>query len=142
MRTIFCRSIECFDVSDLPTVRHGLSVHRGVFVCWDEDHDARVVDFLERLDPETRDGLFAVHEHNGALDLVWRVIRIPPAYAEGQSVSVIDQWGNADDWAITESRTVDTGRSSRPEGPERLCISSLTDARSGSRGPGLSGASH
>jgi hypothetical protein len=95
-----CVSLRALDLAGLcdGDVR-GFSVHSGVLVCWDSDHDERVLQWLAELPESVRELLRAAYEHEGTLTLVWRRgCSIPPAYADGKTVSA-----PGDVWTINVS---------------------------------------
>ena len=94
-------SVVVFSKDDLPTTRCGLSLYRGVIVCWDEDRDTRVLNFLDAMHSAERDKLFAVHESKACLRLVWRGSFIPSLYREESKVEVLGP--GADIWTVAES---------------------------------------
>lgn len=79
----------------------GFSIYRGALVQWDEDHDERVLEFLDHLPAFVLDGLLVVQEHEGSISFLWRD-KIPKGYEEGECVDVPD----GDVWCIVESRIV------------------------------------
>ena len=95
-----CVSPRALDLAGLFDARvRGFSVHSGVLVCWDSDHDDRVLQWLAELPESVRELLRAVHEYKGTLALVWRRgCTIPPEYADGASVSA-----PGDVWTIISS---------------------------------------
>jgi len=105
-----------FDVHDLPCTSHGMSVHKGVIVCWDEDHDTRVLGFIDDLDPFDCEGekLIAVHESKGCLYMLWERC-VPIMYANGRCVSLVN---DSDSWVINSSRalTPRTARTANAQG--------------------------
>lgn len=58
---------------------HGISVHRGVLVLWDEDFDTRILMGIDMMDAFDRSQLFAAAESKGVVDLYWRR-RVPAKY--------------------------------------------------------------
>ncbi len=57
--------------SHCPQHECGFAIHRGILVQWDEDHDHRVLLFIDELTDAERDRLVIVQEHEGQLSLVW-----------------------------------------------------------------------
>jgi hypothetical protein len=57
--------------SHCPQHECGFAIHRGVLIQWDEDHDHRVVLFIDELTDQERNCLVIVQEHEGQLSLVW-----------------------------------------------------------------------
>lgn len=84
-----CKQSEC-----------GMSVYRNVLVQWDEDHDERVLQFIDELPDEIRNNLAVVQEHEGGLSLLWNV-DIPRAYATDGETCV-----DGDTWHIFSSRAL------------------------------------
>lgn len=52
-------------------LKYGLSVHSGVIVVWDEDHDERVLRMIDERFPTGSVKPLAVHEHEGGIFLLW-----------------------------------------------------------------------
>ena len=76
----------------------GFSVYRNVLVQWDEDHDERVLWFLDRLQCNVIEQLLACQEHEGGIAFLWKK-RIPKGFEQGGSVD-----GMGDEWVILESK--------------------------------------
>ena len=96
------RNVLVLHAADFPNVgmqllAYGFSVHRGVVVEWDADHDTRVLDWLDTLSAATVQNVVLVQEHNGGIVLGWKVY-VPDEFAEGQAVEVL-----GDSWAIEAS---------------------------------------
>lgn len=81
-----------------PQATCGFSVYRDTLIVWDEDHDERVVTFIDQLPEYVRAQLLVVQEHEGCLALLWRYC-VPPGYEEQQGVDVA-----GDHWSIISSR--------------------------------------
>jgi hypothetical protein len=75
----------------------GYSIHRGVLVQWDEDHDARVLEVIDGLAEVVRAELLVVQEHEASLALLWRS-HVPERYAVGRTVDI-----HNDTWDIVRS---------------------------------------
>lgn len=84
--------------SHCPQQECGFSIYRGVLVQWDEDHDTRVLSFIDSLSPEVLEQLQVVQEHKAVLGLVWSG-PVPEGYEEGNDLTV----ENADVWTINSS---------------------------------------
>ena len=80
----------------------GFSIYRGVLIQWDEDHDPRVLRFVDNLAPADRACLLIAQEHEGMIRLCW-THHIPHRYRTDE---LIDCAG--DTWA-TESYLADGG---------------------------------
>jgi hypothetical protein len=90
-REIVRDAIALFHVGDLPSGGGcGLSLYRGVLVVWDEDYDARVLEFIDGLSEEARRQLLVVHEREGSISYVWD--RHQPSECEGQVDVDGDTW--------------------------------------------------
>ena len=76
-----------------------LSVYRGVIVHWDEDHDTRILDFIDDMNEQDRSCLVATHEHEGGMWFIWNG-PAPKAY-EKTDHGVDTRSG--DHWSILES---------------------------------------
>lgn len=75
----------------------GYSIHRGVLVQWDEDHDVRILEFIDGLPDDIRSELLVAQEHEASLALLWRG-EVPERYAAGKTVDV-----HNDTWDISSS---------------------------------------
>lgn len=91
--------------SDLPNMAShckqelcGSCYHEGVFVQWDEDHDERVLGFIESIPPDIRKSLIVIQEHKAILGLIWKN-EVPIQYQEGGDLSAPD----GDVWYIGSS---------------------------------------
>jgi hypothetical protein len=77
----------------------GSCYHEGVFVQWDEDHDDRVLSFIDTIPANIQKSLIAVQEHKGSLGLIWRNL-VPVGYE-------VDDWvingADGDNWIIMTS---------------------------------------
>lgn len=102
-------SVIVFELPDLFPVRHGVTRHLGVLVCWDEDRDTRVLDFLDGMRDADRECLVAVQEHKGALSLVWHS-REPMDYSGTETFATYGTGTNhhvaGDVWFVCESRVL------------------------------------
>lgn len=49
----------------------GFSVYRDILVFWDDDHDGRIFDALDNMDPVCRSYLIAVRERKAQLYFLW-----------------------------------------------------------------------
>lgn len=76
----------------------GYSVHRGVLVQWDEDHDRRILDVLDKMFAYVVVNLLAVQEHEGSIAFIW-CNYIPFGYEEGADIEVPD----GDIWSVISS---------------------------------------
>jgi len=104
--------ISMFRPSDLTTFdchqrcgQHGFSYYKGVLVLWDEDHDQRIISWIESLQLPIRNQLLCCHEHEGTIGLAWRRNKIPAKYKAGKSVLV-----EGDCWTIIESIVPNPGK--------------------------------
>jgi len=71
---------------------YGQTVHKDVLVYWDEDHDERIISFLDNLDSSIRMKLIAVQEHEGCLSLIWKHSIPEPFLRENQLDVEGDVW--------------------------------------------------
>lgn len=55
----------------------GISIYRGIIVIWDEDHDARILRFVDNLTNDELKYVIAVHERKGSLSIVYREHLVP-----------------------------------------------------------------
>lgn len=71
----------------------GFSIYRGVLVQWDEDHDERVLDFLDQTPSYVLDSLLVVQEHEGNIAFVWKGA-VPKGYEAGECRRQVcgDEW--------------------------------------------------
>jgi hypothetical protein len=77
----------------------GFSLYRGVLVVWDEDHDTRVLTFIDSLAEENRKQLLVVQEHEGSIAFIWD--RYCPKSCEG-AIAIYDDEG-FDEWSVEGS---------------------------------------
>ena len=95
-----------FNLSDLPNMAShchqdvcGFSLHRGVLVQWDEDHDERVIGVLDQMPISVIERLIAVQEHEGCISFVWSG-SVPCGYEDdGEGITAPD----GDWWCIQSS---------------------------------------
>lgn len=62
------------EVVPLIESRYGISFHKNKTIIWDEDHDPRVITFLNYLEayfPKTFNKLLAIEEHEGTISLLF-----------------------------------------------------------------------
>lgn len=88
---------------DLPSMQictndTGFTIYRGVIVCWDEDHDQRILDFIDNMKDCDRSFLVAVQEHEGSLSFRWS-FKVPEGFEDGQCL--LEPGG--DYWSVYES---------------------------------------
>jgi len=76
----------------------GFSVYRNVLIQWDEDHDLRIMDFIDALPKVLRKNLVVVQEHEGNINFVWSLF-VPRGYESEKMVDVPD----GDCWYIMSS---------------------------------------
>lgn len=76
----------------------GFSIHRGVLIQWDEDHDERVISVIDNLPINVVDKMYVVQEHEGSIAFMWNG-SIPKGYEEGNCIGVPD----GDIWSIVSS---------------------------------------
>jgi len=86
-----------FPEPDTRFARYGFSVYKNIFIQWDENHDTRVLTFIDEMADVYRDLLIMCHYRKGSLMLVWKN-QIPYIYTENKSVSVQE-----DEWYICSS---------------------------------------
>ncbi|HPA20382.1 MAG TPA: hypothetical protein PLU30_21710 [Verrucomicrobiae bacterium] len=79
----------------------GYSLHRGVLVQWDEDHDVRILEFIDGLPEDVHPELLVAQEHEASLSLLWKD-RPAARYAVGNTVDLHD-----DTWYIERSEGPD-----------------------------------
>lgn len=103
-------TVTVFDLGDLPPSGHGLTLYRGVLVCWDQDRDTRVLEMIDDMLREDREELVAVQESKGCLELVWRSCCPNPAYHEGSFVSVA-----GDSWSVYRSAPLSVPVAAAPD---------------------------
>ncbi len=80
-----------FHIDDLADLEHGQSYYKGVLIIWDEDHDERVIKFIDKLSDNEKSCMIAVHEHKGYVDIMCH----PPhcAFSNGQTFNIMgDIW--------------------------------------------------
>jgi hypothetical protein len=77
----------------------GYSLYRGILVQWDEDHDERVLKFIDALGNDVQTELLVVQEHEGRLGLLWRD-RVPQGLEEGRQIDICN-----DVWSVESSVT-------------------------------------
>lgn len=80
----------------------GYSLHKGVLIQWDEDHDERVIDFIDSLPASVRGRLLVIQEHEGSVGLVW-IGMVPEGYEEGEEI----EEPAGDIWVIASSKAVE-----------------------------------
>lgn len=78
----------------------GFSIYRNVLVQWDEDHDERVLWFLDRLPVNIIEKLLVCQEHEGTIEFLWKG-KVPKGFEEGGSVN-----GDGDEWNISGSTAI------------------------------------
>jgi hypothetical protein len=78
----------------------GYSLYKGVLLQWGEDHDPRILAFVDSLPQPAREQLLIVQEHEGGIALVWNY-SIPTGFEEGGEVEVAGDY-----WSILSSRTI------------------------------------
>ena len=77
----------------------GFSLVLGVLVQWDEDHDLRVIDVLNKMPTDLIKRLLIVQEHEGCIAFVWKG-KVPVGYnVGGEEIDVPD----GDVWPIASS---------------------------------------
>lgn len=100
------RRVPTFRESDFPNMAlhgkqsdYGFSLYRGVLVQWDEDHDERVLDVLDRFPVNMIERLLIVQEHEGSIAFVWKG-KVPAKYKDDDSgvYSPDGDW-----WAVVSS---------------------------------------
>lgn len=77
------------------------TVYRGVTVVWDEDHDERVLSFIDKMAEEDREYLAGIYEHEGSIEMVW-LYEENPRYKYGTSVNA----PGPDSWSIFASHVI------------------------------------
>lgn len=97
-----------FKASDFPNMSThcdqadcGFSLYRGVLVQWDEDHDERVLRFLDEMKPKDLDKLLVVQEHEGCIAFLWKGA-VPAYYREGFGF----EEPTGDWWTVSSSKAV------------------------------------
>jgi len=81
-----------------------LSVYRGVIVCWDEDHDTRVLNLIDDMSERDRHNLVAIHEHEGQASYVWNC-KTPKQYEEGVNTRDGDHWPCQESTELPDTET-------------------------------------
>lgn len=98
-------------VEHLCACDEGVSLHRGVIVQWDRDHDTRVLNLLDLMPPEIIDKLLVIHEHKAHLYFLW-ADAVPEGYEglplihETDVVYASFDSGDGDEWTVMESIAV------------------------------------
>lgn len=94
MKHHVCRKTPVFSMSrleEMGTVAHGISIHHGIIVVWDEDYDTRVLRLIEEQFPVGSLRPLAVAERKGSLALLWGFEE--DAYGEPEGYTVEnDYW--------------------------------------------------
>ena len=85
--------MNCF----LSPPRDGISIYRGVIVCWDSDYDSRVLKLVDMILDSGNPELVAISEHEGGVAFVWKE-NVPGGYSKDGFVEVM-----SDSWNIYES---------------------------------------
>jgi hypothetical protein len=75
------------------TLEYGLSVHCGVIVVWDEDHDERVLRMIEERFPVGSVKPLAVCEHEGIICILW-ANEDDATYAAPKDYTTENDWWN------------------------------------------------
>jgi hypothetical protein len=83
----------------------GFSLYRGVLVQWDEDHDERILDVIDEMNPSALKDLLLCQEHEGSISFVWKNA-VPQGFEEGGGIDVPD----GDLWNIDDSWHVEVGK--------------------------------
>ena len=99
--------VAVFYTQDLPNMAThvaqeecGFSVYQGILIQWDEDHDTRILEFIDTLNDYERRNLAVVQEHEGTIAFLWNK-QIPLQFVEGGTVNVV-----GDSWRIVSSRVI------------------------------------
>lgn len=74
----------------------GFSIYHGILVQWDEDQDLRVLEFIDDMEEDARNGLLVIQEHEGCLGFIWKHI---PHYKERESLETM----SGDVWTVVQS---------------------------------------
>lgn len=88
-----------------------LSVYRGVIVCWDEDHDTRVLNLIDDMTERDRENLVAIHEREGQASYVWNG-KTPAQYEEGVNTRCGDHWPCSETIELPDTKTQNPYRTS------------------------------
>jgi len=78
----------------------GHTIYRGIFIAWDEDHDGRILRWIDGLPEPERARLLVASESKAELRLLWSGTP-PSGIDDGDSVRVM-----YDSWVVRESRYV------------------------------------
>jgi hypothetical protein len=97
-----------------PQAECGFAIYRGVLVQWDEDHDDRVLQFLDEFPAGLVDRLVVVQEHEAKLLLVWHKA-IPNGYESGTEIDV-----DGDLWHVESSVAIEPPKPKTDERPSRM----------------------
>ena len=66
---------------------NGFSLYRGVLVVWDDGHDGRVLDVLDKMPVGVLEQLLAVHERKASISFLWDRL-VPMGYGEYDPVDI------------------------------------------------------
>jgi hypothetical protein len=84
----------------------GFSIYRGTLVCWDEDHDERILQLIDEMPTAVAEQLLVTQEHEGSVRFIWKG-EVPEGYHTNGAVEVaMDIPGEpdaSDVWIIEES---------------------------------------
>ena len=72
-------------------------------VVYGYDHDTRVLEFIQRLEPADIVKLVMVQMMDDTISLYWNTGEIPPVFEEGKSLEIDYADGYSDTWTIETS---------------------------------------
>ena len=94
MKEVVIKSLPILRLDDFPSYAGSISVYKNIIVCWDDDYDGRIVEFLDTLDNLTRSCILAIGEHKGSIFFLWKEGVCIHAFDDG--VSTTEEIGS--DW--------------------------------------------
>jgi len=99
-----------FHWKQLPNEGQLMSLYRGVIVCWDEDIDTRVLEFVDNMPTHLRERLIAIGENQASVSFLWKGVFWRSKVREEQLENCSpgdDQW-TVGGWAMTSCENCET----------------------------------
>lgn len=95
-----------FTVDELPLpfkYSDSYSIYRNILIQWDDDHDNRILDFVDDMTESHRQELLVINERKGTISFLWKK-DIPSIYADDSMGGVESRDG--DYWSIYSSKSI------------------------------------
>lgn len=102
------RVLNLEQLSRIGSLEHGITIHCGIIVIWDEDHDGRILTVLDRHfgDENCCTNPIAACEHKGGITLLWETHWQADAANKTTYTDKLDEWCQSN-WFVQDDDAIE-----------------------------------